>query len=104
MGAWSLDALGTTLTVPGPGEPALQPGATATLVIRPEMVEIDSPEGHVEGIVRRATYLGNVVEYDVEVAGQLLSLVENDPRHTTIHPEGQTVQRAFPGGLPLRAA
>ena len=70
-------------------------GQTAILVIRPEMVEIDPPEAQVEGIVRRATYLGNVVEYDVEVAGQLLALVEYDPRHTTIHPEGQTVRLRF---------
>jgi hypothetical protein len=59
------------------------------------MVEIDSPQSQVEGIVRRATYLGNVVEYDVEVAGQLLALVENDPRHTTVHSEGQAVRLRF---------
>jgi len=89
-----LDALGTTLT-------ALMPASDfatdeeVTLVVRPEMVEIDSPEAHVEGIVRRATYLGNIIEYDVEVAGQLLSLVEHDPRHHTVHPEGQPVRLRF---------
>ena len=36
-----------------------------------------------------------VVEYDIEVRGQLLALVENDPRHTTIHPEGETVRLRF---------
>jgi len=89
-----LDALGTTLSALAP-ETGFGPGAAATLVIRPEMVEIDSPQSHVEGIVRRATYLGNVVEYDVEVAGQLLALVENDPRHTTVHSEGQAVRLRF---------
>jgi ABC-type Fe3+/spermidine/putrescine transport system ATPase subunit len=59
------------------------------------MVEIDSPEGQIDGLVRRAAYLGNVIEYDVEVEGQILSLVENDPRHTTIHPEGETVRLRF---------
>jgi hypothetical protein len=59
------------------------------------MVEIGPPEAQVEGIVRRSTYLGNVVEYDVEVAGQLLALVEYDPRHTTIYSEGQSVQLRF---------
>jgi len=89
-----VDALGTTLTVPaakgdfGQNQPAI-------LVVRPEMVGIDTPEGHIHGIVRRATYLGNVIEYDVEVAGQLLSLVEYDPRHTTVHSEGQAVRLYF---------
>ena len=93
-GRLALDALGTTLTVPTP-EHRPAAGATATLVIRPEMVEIDSSQAHVEGIVRRATYLGNVVEYDMEVAGQLLALVQYDPRHTTVHAEGATVRLRF---------
>jgi hypothetical protein len=63
--------------------------------VRPEMVEIDSPQSQVTGIVQRATYLGNVVEYDVEVEGHLLALVEYDPRHTTIHAEGQAVRLRF---------
>ena len=50
---------------------------------------------HVAGIVRRAAYRGNVIEYDMEVAGQLLSLIERDPRRTEIHPEGQTVKVRF---------
>jgi iron(III) transport system ATP-binding protein len=89
-----VDALGATLIVPAT-ENGFREGQTATVVIRPEMVEIDSPQAQVAGIVRRATYLGNVVEYDVEVAGQLLALVEYDPRHTTIHSEGQTVRLRF---------
>ncbi|MCX6032467.1 MAG: ABC transporter ATP-binding protein [Chloroflexi bacterium] len=89
-----LDALGTTLTALTPAD-TLRPGDPATLVLRPEMVEIDSPQAHVAGIVRRAAYLGNVIEYDVEVAGQMLSLIERDPRRTEIHPEGQTVMVRF---------
>ena len=89
-----LDALGTTLTAATPAS-GFALGEAVTLVVRPEMVEIDTPEAHVEGIVRRATYLGNVIEYDVEVSGQLLALVEHDPRHRTIHSEGQSVQLRF---------
>jgi iron(III) transport system ATP-binding protein len=91
-----VDVLGTTLTAPAPAQAdELPPGATATVVIRPEMVKIDPSQGQVEGIVRRSTYLGNVVEYDIEVEGQLLTLVEYDPRHITVHPEGATVQLNF---------
>jgi iron(III) transport system ATP-binding protein len=89
-----VDALGTTMTVSAPsGE--FHEGQTALIVVRPEMVELDHPEASVEGVVRIANYLGDVVEYDVEVGGQLLALVEKDPRHTTIHPEGETVQLRF---------
>jgi iron(III) transport system ATP-binding protein len=89
-----VDALGTTMTVPAPTG-AFKEGQPATIVVRPEMVEIEHPQGQVEGTVRIANYLGDVVEYDVEVRGQLLALVENDPRHTTIHPEGATVRLRF---------
>jgi len=89
-----LDALGTTLVALTPAA-EIAPGAAATLVIRPEMVEMDSPQAQVAGIVRRSAYLGNVIEYDVEVGGQLLSLVERDPRHIEIHPEGQAVKVRF---------
>ena len=89
-----VDALGTTMTVPAPASD-FQEGQAVTLVVRPEMVEIDAPQAQVEGVVRIANYLGDVVEYDVEVKGQLLALVENDPRHTTIHPEGETVRLRF---------
>jgi iron(III) transport system ATP-binding protein len=88
------DSLGTTLTVPAP-EAAIETGDTAIMIVRPEMVEIDSPEAHVEGIVRRSAYLGNMIEYEVEVGGQLLSLVENDPRRDVIHTEGQPVRVRF---------
>ncbi len=89
-----VDALGAVMLAPAPSD-GFSPGEAITLVIRPEMVEIDSPQAHVAGVVRRASYLGSVVEYDVEVAGQLLSLVERDPRHTEVHPEGQAVKVRF---------
>ncbi len=88
-----LDALGATLTAPTSTEYAQ--GQVVTLVARPEMIEIDSPQAQVQGVVRRAAYLGSVIEYDVEVGGQLLSLVEHDPRRTTIHPEGKAVKVRF---------
>ena len=83
------------MAVPAPKEAKkggdFEEGQQAVVVVRPEMVEIDPAEAQVEGKVRRATYLGNIIEYDVEVAGQLLALVENDPRRATVHPEGTTV-------------
>ena len=89
-----VDALGTRLAALKPASD-FAPGEAVTLVVRPEMMTIDPATAHVEGIVRRATYLGNIVEYDVEVGDQLLALVEHDPRHDTIHAEGETVPVCF---------
>ena len=89
-----VDALGTTFTVPAP-ESSLWLGAHALLVVRPEMVKVDPAEGQVPAVVRRSTYLGNVVEYDIEAAGQLLALVDYDPRHTTVYSEGESVRLRF---------
>jgi len=65
-------------------------GSQITLLARPEMIEL-APQGDLTGIVRRASYLGNLFDYDVEVGGQLLSAVDTNPRHTTIYPEGSQV-------------
>jgi iron(III) transport system ATP-binding protein len=86
--------LGTVMTVPALNGD-FRDGQSVTVVIRPEMVEIGPSERVVEGTVGRATYLGNVVEYDVDVAGELLSLVEYDPRHTVIYGEGEVVRLRF---------
>ncbi len=71
-------------------------GQSVTLVVRPEMITINPAEGaHNSGIVRQSAYLGSMIEYVVEVEGQMLSLVENDPRRTKIHGEGEAVQLKF---------
>jgi hypothetical protein len=48
--------------------------------------------GGLPGTVRRASYLGDAVDYDIEVNGQLLTVVENDPTRIVIHTEGSQVQ------------
>jgi iron(III) transport system ATP-binding protein len=93
-GTLMLDALGTTLTAQAP-ERDLPLGSGATLIVRPEMMQVDPSQGQVEGTVQRAAYLGNLVEYDVQVGGQLLAVVERDPRQLTIHSEGDLVRLRF---------
>ena len=65
-------------------------GAQLTLIARPEMIRLGA-QGELSGIVRRAAYLGNMFDYDIEVGGQLLSVVDTDPRHTAMVAEGETV-------------
>ncbi len=65
-------------------------GAHILIIARPEMIQV-RPAGDFTGIVRRATYLGTQVDYEVEINGQVLTAVETDPRITQIFEEGSTV-------------
>jgi iron(III) transport system ATP-binding protein len=69
-------------------------GEEVTLIVRPEMVKI-SKDGEVTGVVRRASYLGDTVDYDIEANGLLLTGVETDPTRMVIHPVGSTVGLSF---------
>jgi len=62
-----------------------------TLIIRPEMIRIMKTGGLFKGVIRRAVYLGNVIEYDVEVSGQLLTGLETDPYVMELFPVGEQV-------------
>lgn len=81
----SVTLLGQTLDVPNLGY-HYDVGATATLVVRPEALQVRSSAGQFQGIVRRSSYLGGQIEYEVEIAGELLVGVEYDPRRMTIYP------------------
>lgn len=50
-----------------------------TLIIRPEMIRIKKTGELFKGAIRRVVYLGDVIEYDVEIGGQLLTGLETDP-------------------------
>ncbi len=88
-GALVVNALGQTIRLSTVKESYAQ-GSKLTLITRPEMVQV-GPDGELSGIVRRAAYLGNLFDYDIEVGGQLISAVDTDPRHMTMYAEGETV-------------
>jgi iron(III) transport system ATP-binding protein len=69
-----------------------------TLVVRPEMVRIKKTGEVFKGTIRRAVYLGDVIEYDVEVKGQLVTGVEADPYVMKLFPEGEEVTVGFAEG------
>jgi iron(III) transport system ATP-binding protein len=69
-----------------------------TLIVRPEMIQIKKDGGHYQGTVRRAVYLGDVMEYTVDVNGLYLLGVETDPTITQLFPEGENVTLQFAEG------
>jgi iron(III) transport system ATP-binding protein len=66
-------------------------GETVSVIVRPEIVKIDKASGKYEGKISRSVFLGDVIEYDVEVSGQLITGVETDPKRMEIIPVGTTV-------------
>lgn len=87
----ALEVFGKTLTVPAPQD-ALNKGQSVKLVLRPEAIQVvEQGDGHYQGIVRWSSYLGSLVEYQIEVSGQQLFITDSDPRHTVIHAQGHEV-------------
>ena len=94
---------GSTLTVRTLGETItlsnikreFHSGEDVTLIIRPEMIEIKKTGSLYPGIVRRAVYLGDMIEYAVEVEGLMILCTETDPRVTELFPEGEQVTLGF---------
>lgn len=69
-----------------------------TLIVRPEMVRIKKTGELFKGAIRRAVYLGDVIEYDVEISGQFITGLETDPYVMELFPEGEQVTVGFAEG------
>lgn len=70
-------------------------GEDVTLIVRPEMIQIKKTGGLYSGMVRRAVYLGDVIEYAVEIGRHLILGIETDPHITELFPEGENVTLGF---------
>jgi iron(III) transport system ATP-binding protein len=90
----AIDSLGKALIVTNP-RPDLFVGEKVTIIVRPEAVKVQPENGIFKGLVRRAVYLGNLIEYDMEVGGQLITGVETDPSKMEVIPVGSTVSIGF---------
>ena len=85
-----VQTLGQSVRLPGVQE-RYRAGDRLTLIARPEMIQI-RPEGSLPGIVRQASYLGNMVDYVVDIGGKLVAVSETDPRRIiSIYPESAAV-------------
>jgi len=93
-GVLHVDALGANFHLTGLTETPTA-ATQVTMIVRPEMIRVRQTGGHLRGIVRRAAYLGDSIDYDIEVNGQVLTAVETDPSHLRLYPEGNEVSLTF---------
>lgn len=70
-------------------------GESATLIVRPEMIQIRKNGGLYQGTIRQAVYLGDMIEYTVDVGGVAILGTETDPHVTELFPEGERVTLDF---------
>jgi iron(III) transport system ATP-binding protein len=90
----TVDTLGESITLSNIKR-EFHEGENVTLIVRPEMIQIKKTSGLYHGVVRRAVYLGDVIEYVVEVSGQLILGIETDPHVTELFSEGENVTLGF---------
>ena len=94
-----LELWGSTVSVRSSS--SYPPGQACRLVIRPESLEL-LPESAkptagavgIDGVVRTRTFLGEKVEYGVEIAGAMLQAVVWDPARRGLFPVGAHVRVA----------
>jgi iron(III) transport system ATP-binding protein len=93
----AVDSLGKTLLL-SHNQRKFSQHEPVTLIVRPEMTRIKKNGELYQGIIRRAVYLGDVIEYDVEINGQMLTGLETDPYVMELFPEGEQVTVGFAEG------
>ncbi len=62
-----------------------------TLIVRPEMVKIRKSGGRFPAVIKRAVYLGDLIEYELDVNGQMIIGTETDPNRQELFAEGTRV-------------
>ena len=87
-GRLDLSVLGRQLSIQPPDE-VLRAGESVMLLARPEAILLDVGGKGYPGRVSRAAYLGPIVGYEVEVAGEVLVLTQYDPGE--VYPVGAEV-------------
>ncbi len=88
-GGLDVEILNKKLQIPNPGttfekENPGSGGSDATAVIRPEGIKVvESGKGHFEGVVRKAVFFGNYMEYEVQLGEKLLRVEAACPQEHT---------------------
>jgi iron(III) transport system ATP-binding protein len=98
-GQWLVRLFGVTMHTPSAVESEVEIGKRALLLARPESIHLHAiaPTGKptLAGQVRRSSYLGSQVEYDVEIGDRLITAILHDPGEQDLFALGATVYLNF---------
>jgi iron(III) transport system ATP-binding protein len=89
---WQVRLLEQTLIVPGASS-TLAAGQAALLLVRPESLRVHPAPlpATLPGTIRRTAYLGAQIEYELDMAGQPVLVVQADPGEQALYPAGAVV-------------
>ena len=93
---WHIDLFDRSFDVPGEPAASVSAGGEAVLMVRPESIRLHGngavPSGPTwQGTVERTSYLGSLMEYDLNVHGERVLAVRHDPAEADLLPIGATV-------------
>ena len=86
-GSVDVELLGRQMSVPAAS--GQRAGGRAVVVVRPESIRVGA--GDLRGVVRRATFLGPLAEYELEVDGLVLLAADPDWMGRGLHQPGDEV-------------
>lgn len=77
--------------IPNPGKIKFKNKDKAYITLRPESVNLVKNGGILKGIITRATYYGSKVEYEIQIAKNLIIIESYNPQISGIFGEGELV-------------
>jgi iron(III) transport system ATP-binding protein len=80
-----------SFAIPNPGKTQIEKGGKCCLAFRPESVKLSKADAGIPGIIKRVTFLGSNVEYELETAGVSLVIEIYNPQLFTSYGEGEKV-------------
>lgn len=69
-------------------------GDSCQLIVRPESLILGA-EGKVKGVVKRSAFMGAQQEYTIEVDGNMIELIDSNPKGKRIYMEEDSVMLDF---------
>jgi iron(III) transport system ATP-binding protein len=83
------------LKVSDPHYSRFKAGETVDVIVRPEMVNVSTTEGMIDGTVLQAAYLGDSIDYVLSAFGKTITARETDPAKMKVIPEGSAAKISF---------
>lgn len=89
---WVIDLFGIPLEInPNLELATTKKGDAISLMVRPEFIRLDK-DGLFEGLITRATFFGERMEYEIDIHGTIITMNDSDFLSNGVVKEGETVR------------